>query len=108
MKISTPIRPEDEEKTQIPIEYEDAQKAEEETLIELKGWHALRRGLEASQPEWWKELQTAWRDVQSEDANLNAAAQATGEKIDTIAEVLTKAQTDADVESGLRALVSDQ
>jgi CRISPR/Cas system Type II protein with McrA/HNH and RuvC-like nuclease domain len=103
-KSTASIRLEDETTTNVPIEYEDAQQAEEETLIELKGWHALRRALETSQPEWWNELQTAWRDAQSADASLKAAAQASAEKLDTIAEVLTKAQTDADVASGLGVL----
>lgn len=97
-KDSTPILLEAELNTQIPIEYEDAQKAEDETLIELKGWHTLKRKLETAQPEWWKNLQTAWRDPQA-DNGLAAAHQ-----MDTIAEVLTKAQTDVDVENGLAAL----
>lgn len=94
-KDSTPIRPEDEATTRVPIEYEDAQKAEEETLIELKGWHTLKRALETSHPEWWANLQVAWRDPQSEDG------QAAARQLDEIAEVLTKSQTDADIEKGL-------
>ncbi|MDP2822637.1 MAG: type II CRISPR RNA-guided endonuclease Cas9 [Sulfuritalea sp.] len=97
-KDSTPIRLEDEATTQVPIEYEDAQKAEEETLIELKGWHAFKRALETSHPDWWANLQVAWRDPQSN------AGEAAAHQIDAIAELLTKAQTDADVENGLTAL----
>jgi len=97
-----PIRPEDEAKTEIPIEYEDAQKAEEETLIELKGWHKFKLALENSHLEWWASLQAAWREPQS-DAGKSAAYQ-----LDGIAEVLTKAQTDADVEKVLAPLRLDR
>lgn len=94
-KDSVPIQPADEPTTQIPIEYEDPQKAEEETLIELKGWHTLEGKLETSNPEWWANLQVAWHDPQSE------AGQAAAQKIDEIADVLTKAQTDVDIADGL-------
>jgi CRISPR subtype II RNA-guided endonuclease Cas9/Csn1 len=96
-----PIQLESEDKTEVPIEYEDAQKAEEETLIELKGWHTLKRALESNQPEWWESLQAAWHKPQS-DAGKSAAYQ-----LDGIAEVLTKAQTDADVKKGLAPLQLD-
>jgi len=109
-RSSTTIQHEDEATTNVPIEYEDAQQAEDETLIEMKGWHALRRALKTSQPEWWKELESAWLNAQSEDATLKASAQTNAEKLDAIAEVLTKAQTDAYVESELKAtgLTPDQ
>lgn len=97
-KSTLSIHPENEAKTNVPIEYEDAQKAEDETLIELKGWHAFRKTLESSSPEWWKILQSAWREPQS-DAGKSAAYQ-----LDEIAEILTKAQTDADMERGLAPL----
>lgn len=97
-KDSTSIKPEDEATKLVPIEYEDAQKAEEETLIELKGWHAFKRALETSHPDWWASLQGAWREPKS-DAGQTAARQ-----LDAIAELLTKAQTDADVKKGLIAL----
>lgn len=96
-----PIQPENEDKTEVPIEYEDAQQAEEETLIELKGWHTFKRTLESKQPEWWEKLQAAWQEPLS-DAGQSAARQ-----LDGIAEVLTKAQTDADVEKGLAPLQLD-
>lgn len=103
-KDSTPIKLEDEATTQVPIEYEDAQKAEEETLIELKGWHAFKHALETVCPDWWTSLQVAYLDSQSD------AGQAAAKQLDTIAELLTKAQTDADVEKGLTtlALTSNQ
>ncbi len=97
-KNSESVQLENEAATQVPIEYEDAQKAEEETLIELKGWHAFKRALESSQPNWWTNLQVAYLDAQSN------AGQAAAEQLDAIAELLTKAQTDADVEKGLAAL----
>lgn len=91
-----------EGKAEVPIEYEDAQKAEEETLIELKGWHAFKRALENTHPEWWESLQAAWREPQSETGK-SAARQ-----FDAIAEVLTKAQADADLEKGLAPLQLDK
>lgn len=97
-----PIQFESEDKSEVPIEYEDAQKAEEETLIELKGWHTFKRALENNHPEWWANLQAAWGEPQS-DAGKTAAYQ-----LDEIAEVLTKAQTDADVEKGLAPLQLDK
>lgn len=97
-KDSTPIKLEDEATTQVPIEYEDAQKAEEETLIELKGWHAFKRSLETVCPDWWTSLQVAYLDPQSD------AGQTVAKQLDTIAELLTKAQTDADIEKGLTTL----
>lgn len=97
-----PIQLESENKTEVPIEYEDAQKAEEETLIELKGWHTFKRALENNHPEWWANLQAAWREPQS-DAGKTAARQ-----LDGVAEMLTKAQTDADVKNGLAPLQLDE
>ncbi len=85
----------------VPIEYEDAQEVEDTTLIELKGWHALRRALEDNHPAWWASLQVAWLEPQSE-AGMAAARQ-----MDEIAEVLTKAQTDADVRKGFEPLQLD-
>ena len=96
-KASKPIRLEDEATTLVPIEYDDAQKVEEETLIELKGWHAFKRALETSHPEWWENLQVAYLDPESD------AGQASAKQLDDIAELLTKAQTDADVVKGLAA-----
>lgn len=97
-----PIQFESEDETEVPIEYEDAQKAEEEPLIELKGWHTFKRALENNQPEWWANLQAAWREPQSD------AGKATANQLDGIAEVLTKAQTDADVKKGLAPLQLDE
>ncbi len=97
-----PIQLESEVKTEVPIEYEDAQKAEEETLIELKGWHAFKRALESTHPEWWASLQAAWREPQSD------VGKAATHQLDGIAEVLTKAQTDADVKKGLAPLQLDE
>ena len=97
-KDSESVRPENETTTQVPIEYEEAQKAEDETLIELKGWHAFKRALEVSQPDWWANLQVAYINPQSD------AGQVAARQLDAIAELLTKAQTDADVGKGLSAL----
>lgn len=97
-KDSTPIKLEDEATIQVPIEYEDAQKAEEETLIELKGWHTFKRALEAVCPDWWASLQVAYLDPQSD------TGQAAIMQLDAIAELLTRAQTDVDVAKGLAAL----
>lgn len=97
-KKSLSIHPAHEATTRVPIEYEDAQKVEEETLIELKGWHALKRPLCSDHPDWWQNLELAWRNPQSE------AGQAAAQQIDSIAEVLTKAQTDADLQNGLAEL----
>ena len=97
-KDLTPISLGDEATTQVPIEYEDAQKAEEETFIELKGWHSFKRALETECADWWTDLQVAYRNPQS-DSGYAAAKQ-----LDAIAELLTKAQTDADVEKGLAGL----
>ena len=91
----------DEASKNVPIEYEDAQKAEDTTLIELKGWHALRRALEDNHPAWWASLQVAWLEPQS------AAGIAAARQMDEIAEVLTKAQTDADVRKGFEPLQLD-
>jgi len=101
---STAIAPESEATTVVPIEYEDAQNAEEEVLIELKGWHALNRTLEISHSEWWASLQPAWRDAASPDEGLKSNALAKAEQIDKIAEALTKAQTDADIDRELASL----
>ena len=90
----------DEAATIIPIEYEDPQQAEEEILIELKGWHTFRRALESSHPEWWTELETAWRQADQKSGAATSAAL----QLDTLAEVLTKAQTDIDVAKGLAPL----
>jgi CRISPR/Cas system Type II protein with McrA/HNH and RuvC-like nuclease domain len=98
------IKVEEEAKTNVPIEYEDAQSAEDEVLIELKGWHALKRALEHSHPEWWTSLQTAWRDAGSQDEELKANARVMADQIDTIAEVLTKAQTDTDISKEVASL----
>ncbi|MDR2014006.1 MAG: type II CRISPR RNA-guided endonuclease Cas9 [Azoarcus sp.] len=98
LKDINPILLEHENKTNVPIEYEDAQKVEEETLIELKGWHTFRRGLENDNMEWWGNLQSAWREPQSD------AGRAAAHQLDEIAEVLTKAQTDADMGKGLAPL----
>lgn len=95
-KTAIRIHPKQEGSTQVPIEYEDAQQAEGETLIEMKGWHALKRALESAHPALWCELQSAWRD-----ATLSHEA---ANKLDAIAEVLTKAQTDADIRNDLSAL----
>ena len=92
------IQPDNEAITQVPIEYEDAQKAEEETLIELKGWHTFKRALESKCSDWWGMMQVAYLDPQSD------AGQAAAKQLDAIAELLTKAQTDADVEKGLSEL----
>ena len=97
-----PIQIESEDETEVPIEYEDAQKVEEDTLIELKGWHKFKGKLENTHPEWWANLGTAWREPQS-DAGKTAARQ-----LDEIAEVLTKAQTDADMGKGLAPLKLDK
>jgi len=97
-----PIQSANEDKTDVPIEYEDAQKAEEEILIELKGWHTFKRTLENNRPEWWASLQAAWREPQSD------AGKTTAHQLDGIAEVLTKAQTDADVKKGFAPLQLDE
>lgn len=94
-KEITPINAGEEATTHVPIAYEDAQKIEEETLIELKGWHTFKRVLETECPDWWASLQDAYLNSQA-DAGKTAA-----KKMDEIAELLTKAQTDADVEQGL-------
>ena len=103
-KTSISIQPDHEQSTQIPIEYEDAQEAEDETLIEMKGWHAMRRALELAHPAWWDELQAAWRDANSPDEAAKAAATSAANMLDAVAAVLTKAQTDADIRTGLTAL----
>lgn len=103
-KTSISIQPSHEQSTQIPIEYEDAQEAEDETLIEMKGWHAMRRTLELAHPAWWDELQAAWRDANSPEEAAKAAATSAANMLDAVAEVLTKAQTDADIKTGLTAL----
>ncbi|MDP2805087.1 MAG: type II CRISPR RNA-guided endonuclease Cas9, partial [Gallionellaceae bacterium] len=97
-KDSESMRPENEATTQVPIEYEDAQRAEDETLIELKGWHAFKRALENECSGWWTILQVAYINPQSD------AGQVASKQLDAIAELLTKAQTDADVGKGLSAL----
>jgi len=94
-KETIPIQLLDEPATQVPIEYEDAQQAEDDTLIELKGWHDFKRALASECPDWWGRLQAAYLKPQT-DAGLTAARQ-----LDEIAELLTKAQTDADVADGL-------
>ncbi len=101
---STAIAAESEAKTNVPIAYEDAQDAEKEVLIELKGWHALKRTLENFHPELWANLQPAWRDAASPDEGLKSNALAKAEQFDKIAEALTKAQTDADVDRELASL----
>lgn len=94
-KEITPINTREEAMTQVPIAYEDAQKIEEETLIELKGWHTFKRALETDCPDLWASLQNAYLNPQAD------AGKAVAKKIDDIAELLTKAQTDADVDHGL-------
>ena len=94
-KEITPIHAGDEATTHVPIAYEDAQKIEEETLVELKGWHTFKRVLEIECPVWWANLEDAYLNSQAD------AGKAAAKQIDEIAELLTKAQTDADVEEGL-------
>jgi len=94
-KDTASISLEDEAATFVPIEYEDAQAAEEKTLIELKGWHAIKRALEPTHTDKWASLQVAYLEPQSD------SGQAAAKQLDRIANVLTKAQTDVDVENGL-------
>ena len=101
---SAAIKVADEAKTNVPIEYEDAQSAEDEVLIELKGWHALKRALEYAHPEWWAGLQPVWRDAASQDAGSKANARAKAVEIDAITEALTKGQTDVDISKALASL----
>lgn len=103
-KTTISIQPDHEQSTQIPIEYEDAQEAEDETLIELKGWHAMKRALEPKHSAWWNELQTAWREANAMDESTKAAATSAADTLDSIAEILTKSQTDTDITIGLTAL----
>mgnify|MGYP001086543006 CR=1 FL=1 len=109
-KTSIGIQPDHEQSTQIPIEYEDAQAAEAETLIEMKGWHAMRRELESAHSAWWNELQAAWCNASATGEVAKTAATSAANMLDAVAEVLTKAQTDADIRTGLTAieLTSDQ
>ncbi|TXT24358.1 MAG: hypothetical protein FD134_1593 [Gallionellaceae bacterium] len=89
----------DEEKTIVPLEYEDAQAAETTTtLLELKGWHTLRKTLAEKCPELWQGWQIAWQQPESEEGR------AVAKTIDDIVSVLATAQTDEEVTAGLANL----
>lgn len=89
----------DEEKTIVPLEYEDAQAAETTTaLIELKGWHTLRKALAERHPALWGRWQPAWQQATSEEGKAAAKT------IDNIVAVLATAQTDEEVNAGLANL----
>lgn len=51
-------RPEivDESSTYLELTYTDAQTIEDETVVQLKGWHKLRRVLAESHPDLWNEI----------------------------------------------------
>lgn len=97
-KDVTPINLGDELTTPVPIEYEDAQKVEDETLIELRGWHAFRRAFETDFADYWESLQVSYLDPRSN------TGQSVAKCLDEIAGLMTKAQTDVDVENGLAKL----
>ena len=96
-KTSRIIELNGEAKELIPIEYEDAQKNEEATFIELRGWHTLKKTLAEKHPDFWQSLQIAWREPLSAEGNAKAIL------IDEIAEILTKMQTDNEVADALNA-----
>ena len=101
-KTSRIIELNDEANEFIPIEYEDAQKNEEATFIELKGWHALKKALADKHSEFWQSAQVAWQKPLSADGIGKAVL------IDEIAEVLTKMQTDKEVAEALKVKELEQ
>lgn len=89
----------EEERSIVPLAFEDPQAAEATTtLIELKGWHMLRKVLAEQSPELWHGWQAAWQQPASEEGRGAA------ETIDAIVLVLATAQTDDEVNAGLTGL----
>ncbi|MDP1610627.1 MAG: type II CRISPR RNA-guided endonuclease Cas9 [Sulfuritalea sp.] len=85
--------------TPVPLQFEDAQAVEaDHKLVELKGWHALRRALAESCPGKWAQLQTAYQSPYS-DGGKRAA-----QDMDDIATILTECQTDHEIGLRLRDL----
>lgn len=90
----------DESSTFLELAYTDAQEIEGEVVVQLKGWHKLRRALAESQPDLWNEIQVAWQQP------LTDAGQAAACRIDQIFDALTTCFTDQEIEDALRNKVS--
>lgn len=88
-----------EEETIVPLEFDDPQAAEATTtLLELKGWHTLRKTLAEKFPDLWESWQVVWQQPESEEGKALAKT------IDDIVSVLATAQTDIEVSTGLAKL----
>lgn len=90
------VEAEDEERTTVPLRYEDPQAVEaDHKLVELKGWHALRLALAEKCPGRWAQLQSAYKSPASE------AGQEAAKDLDEIATILTECQTDHEISEKL-------
>lgn len=86
--------------TLFPIEYADPQAAEESVLMNMKGWHTLRKAMETHAPTDWDRLYDAHRI--SFDSAINATTRASTIKtLDMIAETLTRYQLERDIQQQL-------
>jgi CRISPR subtype II RNA-guided endonuclease Cas9/Csn1 len=85
-----------EASTPFPIEYADPQAAEEAVLMNMKGWHALRKAMETHAPADWSRLCDAYRIPFNSEIGAtkrNAAIRS----LDMIAETLTRYQLERDI-----------
>jgi CRISPR/Cas system Type II protein with McrA/HNH and RuvC-like nuclease domain len=90
------VAPEDEAKTEVPLQFDDAQTVEaEHKLVELKGWHAIRLALAEQSPERWANLTWAYREPISDEGKTATNS------LDKIAKTLTICQTDQEIEHEL-------
>ncbi|MCL2160333.1 MAG: type II CRISPR RNA-guided endonuclease Cas9 [Betaproteobacteria bacterium] len=93
------INPDSEERTPVPLQFEDAQAVEaDQKLVELKGWHALRLALAERFPDKWEGMQTAYQKPTSDEGERAAS------EINDIATTLTECQTDREIEQKLSNL----
>lgn len=98
-KQDIPPTLDEENATYLELTYTDAQKVEEEQVVQLKGWHKLKRALERQHPDLWLEFKTAWERPLS-DPGLAAA-----KRIDQIFVALTTCFTDQEIEDSLRTKI---
>ncbi len=89
-----------EASTPFPIEYKDPQAAEETVLMNMKGWHALRKTIGTHAPTDWDRLCDAYRIPF--DSAINATTrESTIRLLDMIAETLTRYQLERHIRQQL-------
>jgi CRISPR subtype II RNA-guided endonuclease Cas9/Csn1 len=96
-----------EASTPFPIEYKDPQAAEEAVLMNMKGWHALRKAMETRAPKDWDRLCDAHRIPF--DCAVNATTRESAiRSLDMIAETLTRYQLERDIRHQLSKSILSQ